>query len=186
MTNAEEIRERASRINQRAALKTSFAFLGLADSIAESSPTIFGQERTAFIRRVSECTASAFRKGHVMSDGFTLTVCYGEDSLLPRVPNWIASIRPNANYVFGFDRVAGAMKLSEAVDAAFLKIDGHRLKKLVEHLLHRAQEDQSCWPCDLLWVEESLASGVVFDEYAGEPRDPPGADDKRIFEVSCW
>jgi hypothetical protein len=36
------------------------------------------------------------------------------------------------------------------------------------------------------WLEEELREGVVFDEYAGTPQDPPGADDKRIFEVACW
>jgi hypothetical protein len=185
MPREDDIRERMRCINQRAALNTSLEFLGLRRSVSIESPTVAGLARTAFLREVAGHTADAYRKGKVMPDGFELTVCYGEQSLLPRLPGWIGSIQPSALYVFGFDRVLGALKMSESFDAALMKVDGRRLGQIVDHLLHEAQLDGDRWPFEVLWVEEGFATGTVFSECAGTPHIPNG-DDKRIFEVSCW
>jgi hypothetical protein len=185
MQREDEIRERTNCINQRAALRTSLEFLGLRDAVPLDSLTIAGQARTAFLREVAGHTADAFQKGKVMPDGFTLTVCYGEQSLLPRIRGWMALIKPEASYVFGFDRVHGALKLSDSFDSALMKVDGRRLGQIVEHLRHGAEEDGSRWPFEVIWVEGSFATGAAFSEYAGTPHIPNG-DDKRIFEISCW
>jgi hypothetical protein len=117
-----------------------------------------------------------------MPNGYTLTVCYGVDSLLPRVPGWLKRLHPTATYLVGMHSADTGAEPG-FTPTALVDLSGGLLKDLVTRFLTR---EPPSWPWQLFWVEENLKDGLVFDEYAGTPQCPPGADDKRIFEVACW
>jgi hypothetical protein len=134
--------------------------------------------------RSADLAAPGLRRGATMPDGFTLTICYGESSLLPRVLGWARRIRQTSSYFLGLESDERVVDGLESVGGGLVRIGGGILCQVIERLLADASPPK--WPFNLLWLEEELREGVVFDEYAGTPQDPPGADDKRIFEVACW
>lgn len=179
------IRERATQIKQRAALKHGLQHMRLSAFTPDESMMICGEARNEWRRRIAGCTAEALRKDKVMPNGFTLTVCHGEHSLLPRLPGWFHTVQAEILYIFGFDRTPDVLKFTGTDDAAFMKVRGDDLARMLAHLLRDILDDPAQWPVELFWVGENLGSGVVFSEYAGTPQVPAG-DDRRIFEISSW
>ena len=179
---SDELRSRVQAAAQRRTLQQALTTFDATDLLPGDQTLIAGQAADEFRSLAMAFCAPSIRKGRTMPNGYTLTVCYGEDSLLPRVPVWVKKTQPNATYVVGMDWLGTGVERG-FTSTALIKVQGHVVKDLVGRLLAR---DPVQWPWQFFWIEEELTTGVVFDEYAGTPRDPPGADDKRIFEVACW
>jgi hypothetical protein len=183
MTNAEELRRRVQSAAQRRTTQHTLRFFGLLEIVSNEVPIIVGQEALDFRNKLERFCLHGLRSGELMPDGFTFTVCWGEQSLLTKVAAWVATIRSSATYLVGLESGERDIDGTSVATGALIKADGSALIKMMQHLL--ACEPVR-WPFSMLWVEENLQSGVVCREYAGTPQDPPGADDQRIFEVSCW
>jgi hypothetical protein len=183
MTNAEELRRRVQSAAQRRTMQHTLRFFGLLDLASNEVPIIVGQEALDFRNKLDRFCMHGLRSGACMPDGFTFTVCWGEQSLLAKAAAWVATIRSSAIYVVGLETGERVIDGTSAATGALFKANGSVLIKMMRHLLAR---EPVVWPFSMLWVEENLQSGVICSEYAGTPQDPPGADDKRIFEVSCW
>jgi hypothetical protein len=179
---SDEIRSRVEALSQRRALHQALASFEALDLLPEDESLIIGQAANDLRNQALRFCVPGIREGRTMPDGYTLTVCYGEESLLPRVRVWLRTIQPTATYFVGMGHAE--TEPSRGVGStALMRVPGRVVAEMMKRVL--AKEPVQ-WPWDLFLVEETLSTGLVFDEYAGTPLDPPGADDKRIFEVACW
>ncbi len=181
--NTDELRQRVQNAAQRRTMQHTLRFFGLLEFVSGELPILVGQDALDLRIKLERFCMHGLRSGECMPDGYTFTVCHGEQSLLAKAAAWVATIQPSAAYVVGLESGARDIEGTSAATGALIKVTGSALIKMMRHLLTR---EPVLWPFDVLWVEENLQSGVVCREYAGTPQDPPGADDKRIFEVSCW
>jgi hypothetical protein len=180
--SSNELRSRVEVLAQRQAIRQALASFGALELLPEDQSLIVGQAASDLRTQALKFCAPGIREGRTMPNGYTFTVCYGERSLLPRVQAWLQTIQPSAIYFVGMNWLeAGAQR--GFTPTALMRVSGTVIAEMMRRLLaHQPIQ----WPWQLFWIEEALSTGLVFDEYAGTPRDPLGADDRRIFEVSCW
>lgn len=177
-----ELQLRVQAATQRRALQHALTAFEVIDLLPVAQPLIVGQAAADFVNQAMTYSATGIREGRTMPDGYTLTVCYGETSLLPKVPMWVSRVQHTATYVVGMNWLETGAE-HRFTRTALMKVEGSAVAQMLRRVLARTPTE---WPWQFFWVEEAFATGVIFDEFAGTPHDPPGADDKRIFEVACW